>query len=131
MPQVTLLPSGSLYVEVKTLGAVPQSEGQLYEALRSTLQAMAYSLRGNPDPNYRVLLLLHADRLRVPAQAERSELFRFIQTLATPYWEEFGQSDAPTPAAVEHLGCERFQIWIESGGKKATPTFLVIAQPPS
>jgi hypothetical protein len=117
-------------VEVKTLSPAVRNYRDLCEVLPTTLEAMAYSLRGNLDRSFRVILLLYDDALSSLGHAQRSDLFRLIQELARPYWYEFTWKEKTidihgAARVVEHPGFEQFQIWIESGGRKATPTFFL------
>ncbi len=107
---------GEKVVEVKQLPLTPDDFRDIRAVLSDALRAMAYSLRGNNDVAYKILLLLYQEDLDRVAKPQQTEIFHLAQDLAQPYWDEFG---------YDRRGYERFQIWIEAGRPKATPTFLL------
>lgn len=92
-------------VEVKSLPLTANEVSYPSRILSDALRGMAYSLRGNNDLSYRLILLLYRSDLDQLPKAEHIKLFKLIQEIAQPYWNEFSWIDK---SGRVHEGHERF-----------------------
>jgi hypothetical protein len=89
-------------MQVAEIKVLRSHKADASKAIADGLRGLAYSLRGNNDVSFRVLLLVEH---HVAAEAAKSASLR---NLLAPYWREFSWTD---DAGDFHHGVSRIQLW--------------------